>query len=101
MSEKEGFPRRDTPSSNAFFDQPDDCYDMVNQYGTYEIQRTADTENPFPMIAQGLPRAESGRRLEKEDLLEAGRRMQEESREEAARLKKQSRRDLTNEEGPL
>ena len=29
---------------------------MVNQYGTYEIQRTADTGNFFPAIAQGLPK---------------------------------------------
>ena len=27
---------------------------LINQYGTYEIQRTADTSNVFPAIAQGL-----------------------------------------------
>ncbi len=31
-------------------------FEQVNKYGTYEIQRTADTENPFPKIAQGLPK---------------------------------------------
>ena len=35
---------------------PGTAIDMVNNYGTYEIQPTADTENPFPKIAQGLPK---------------------------------------------
>lgn len=30
------------------------AFEMVNRFGTYEIQRTADTENDFPTIAQGL-----------------------------------------------
>ena len=30
-----------------------DSIDMVNRYGTYEIQYTADTENQYPTIAQG------------------------------------------------
>ena len=37
------------------FGQPEDCADLVNQYGTYNIQPTADTENLFPLIAPGLP----------------------------------------------
>ncbi len=32
------------------------AFELVNKYGTYEIQPTADTENPFPKIAQGLPK---------------------------------------------
>ena len=32
-----------------------DAFDLVNKYGTYEVQDTADTSNLFPMIAQGLP----------------------------------------------
>jgi len=28
--------------------------ELINQYGTYNIQPTADTENVFPAIAQGL-----------------------------------------------
>lgn len=27
--------------------------DMVNKYGTYEVQATCGMENEFPMIAQG------------------------------------------------
>ena len=34
---------------------PDTAEEMINTYGTYEIQATADTENMFPAISQGLP----------------------------------------------
>ena len=44
-----------TPSANDYSDFPDSSFDLVNKYGTYEIQPTADTDNPFPHIAQGLP----------------------------------------------
>ena len=33
-------------------------FDMVNKYGTYEVQSTSDTENDFPQIAQGLSKKE-------------------------------------------
>lgn len=45
------------PQVNAFSGNAESCFDLVNQYGTYEIQRTADTKNFFPAIAQGLPKA--------------------------------------------
>ncbi len=32
---------------------PQNAFEMVNNYGTYEIQATADTENQYPAIAQG------------------------------------------------
>ena len=51
-----GFPYSPTPMVRHFPGQPEDCFDLVNQYGTYNIQRTADTENFFPAIAQGLPK---------------------------------------------
>lgn len=34
---------------------PEHIKELVNKYGTYEIQDTADTENAFPLIAQGYP----------------------------------------------
>lgn len=49
--------RMENPSTQAFFGQPDDCFAMINQYGTYNIQPTADADAPFPAIAQGLPRS--------------------------------------------
>lgn len=36
-------------------DSPETPYEMVNKYGTYQIQPTAETANSFPTIAQGLP----------------------------------------------
>ena len=44
-----------TPFADAFYELPVDCNDMVNTFGTYEIQRTNDTANFFPAIAQGMP----------------------------------------------
>lgn len=32
-----------------------DAFDLINKYGTYEVQDTADTSNLFPQIAHGLP----------------------------------------------
>ena len=32
---------------------PETASDMVNFYGTYEIQATAETDNEYPAIAQG------------------------------------------------
>ena len=46
------------------------CFDMVNQYGTYEIQRTQDTENMFPVIMQGLPKAWEKIHMDKGDTLD-------------------------------
>ena len=57
-----------SPSSLAFFGQPDDTFDQINCYGTYEIQRTSDTENLFPMIAQGLPTAWDNLEIDKPGL---------------------------------
>ncbi len=30
------------------------AFELVNEYGTYEIQPTCDTENQYPAIAQGF-----------------------------------------------
>ena len=57
MSRKdEGFPYDATPDVHHFSGVPESCFDMVNMYGTYNIQKTADTDNPYPAIAQGLPK---------------------------------------------
>ena len=36
-------------------DNPETPLEMVNKYGTYEIQPTSETDNEFPTIAQELP----------------------------------------------
>lgn len=33
---------------------PETAFDMVNRYGTYNIQATADTENMYPTVAHGF-----------------------------------------------
>ena len=35
---------------------PETAFDMVNRYGTYNIQSTAETENAYPAVAQGYNR---------------------------------------------
>ena len=54
-------PYHPTPSATPVFGQPMDCYDMVNKYGTYNIQPTNESENEFPAIAQGLSDKEKSR----------------------------------------
>lgn len=73
MSKKKkdpGFPYDATPDVHRFTGNAGSCFDMVNQYGTYEIQRTNDTENMFPMIAQGLPEQWQDMFMDKPDLEE-------------------------------
>lgn len=36
--------------------QPQNSFEQINKYGTYEIQPTAEADQRFPEIAQGLPR---------------------------------------------
>ena len=43
--------------------RPDGDDDVINKYGTYEIQRTNGMENPYPMIAQGLSEQEAQEQL--------------------------------------
>ena len=42
-----------TPSTEVVCGDAEDAHEIVNAYGTYEIQRTADTNHDFPTIAQG------------------------------------------------
>ena len=43
-----------TPSINSVMGQPETAFEMINKYGTYNIQPTADTRNTFPAISHGL-----------------------------------------------
>lgn len=40
-------------SATPVLAEPESTEEMVNKYGTYEIQPTADTDNQYPAIAQG------------------------------------------------
>ena len=57
-NEKDKFPHyKELEESITYMpDSPESPYEMVNKYGTYEIQPTAETANSFPTIAQGLPK---------------------------------------------
>ena len=70
MSKKKnkGFPGDATPDVHHFGGIPQDCFDLVNMYGTYNIQPTADTENTFPLIGHGLPKKWQDIALDKYDL---------------------------------
>ena len=54
MKKDKGLPYFINPNVRNFTGQPEDAFELINQYGTYNIQPTADTENVFPAIAQGL-----------------------------------------------
>ena len=68
MKENEKLPYHDAPMAEPRFGQPDDCDDLINKYGTYNIQPTADTENVFPLIAHALPEKWHDMMLGKPDL---------------------------------
>lgn len=53
-------------SVDAVYGNPEDVFDMINKYGTYEIQPTADTENTFPLISSGL--ADKNKKITKDDI---------------------------------
>ena len=66
--EKHPFPHDATPDVHAFTSPPESVRDIVNMYGTYNIQPSADTDNLFPLIAPGLPRQWRKMKLDKPDL---------------------------------
>ena len=41
---------------NPVMDEPATPEEMVNKYGTYQIQPTAQAENAFPAVAHGFPK---------------------------------------------
>ncbi len=53
-SDKRGIKISDMSNPHTTDDEPDTCFDMVNFYGTYEIQPTAAAPNMYPAIAQGF-----------------------------------------------
>jgi len=70
MTKRKSNPFEQTPMLTPRFGVPEDCSDIVNKYGTYNIQPTSDTENTFPLIAPGLPKQYRSMKLTKNDLEE-------------------------------
>lgn len=40
-------------SANPVEGQPETAFDLINKYGTYNIQPTAESDNRYPEIGQG------------------------------------------------
>lgn len=66
------FPCDAAPDVHQFRGVPQDCFDLVNRYGTYNIQPTTDTENLFPLIGPELPERWRHMSLGKDDLEHLG-----------------------------
>ena len=58
----------ETPMLHPFFGQPEDTFELINKYGTYNVQLTNEQENPFPAIAQAMPTQWKDRKAGKEEL---------------------------------
>ena len=56
------------PDIHDFPGVPESTFDLVNQYGTYNIQPTSHTENLFPLIGPELPARWRPRRVVMADL---------------------------------
>ena len=54
---REGFPYDATPDVHHFPGVPRSSFDLVNMYGTYNIQPTSDTDTTFPLSPPALPKA--------------------------------------------
>ena len=47
--------------------QPESCFELINKYGTYEIQPTSDSGNKYPAISQGLSKKAAAEASPKND----------------------------------
>lgn len=57
-----------TPSSKGIYGQPKDSIEIINKYGTYNIQPTNDSDNEFPAISQGLAKNLKDKEIPREDV---------------------------------
>ncbi len=67
---REGLPHDATPDIHQFSSPPESVGELINMYGTYNVQRTCDTDNLFPMIAHALPTQWKGMAIGKQKLSE-------------------------------
>ena len=66
-SHDRGIPYEPSPKSFGIFGDPEDCFEQVNKYGTYNIQPTADADHLFPLISHALPSQWKGIAIGKEE----------------------------------
>ena len=62
MKKKDGNAPDTAVSARPVEGQPETAFEMVNKYGTYNIQPTAESGNSFPEIAQGYPKRKRKKR---------------------------------------
>lgn len=67
MNKKNSKDKTDIKTPSTFYNdgQPQNAFEQVNFYGTYEIQPTQNSTNTYPAIGQGLNKKEV-EKLEKE-----------------------------------
>lgn len=51
----ESYPDCPDPRVHQIPGDPGSAWEMVNKYGTYNIQPTSDADHQYPSIHQGLP----------------------------------------------
>ena len=68
MNEKHKLPHDATPDVHEFHHPPQSVQDIVNQWGTYNVQATSDTENLFPLVGPALPRRWRGLHIGKPEI---------------------------------
>lgn len=52
--------------SDYIVSQGETVFELLNKYGTYEIQPTSDSDNDFPKIASGLPKTKNRKTVDKD-----------------------------------
>ena len=67
---REGLPHDAPPDIHQFSSPPESVGELINMYGTYNVQRTCDTDNLFPMIGHALPTQWKGMAIGKQKLSE-------------------------------
>lgn len=53
------------PSAEPVMDQPETVPELLRKYGTYNVQPTSETANPYPTIAAGLAHRDDPDRIPK------------------------------------
>lgn len=65
MSEKHKLAHDITPDVHQFHAPPENIHDIINGWGTYNIQATSDTENLFPSLARAYPKSGNAEKLQR------------------------------------
>ena len=67
IKKKNKFEYDQTLSVNTVYGTPESCAELLNKYGTYNIQPTAEADNLYPAIAHGMPKDDTDEKEKKKD----------------------------------